>query len=101
MGVWDAQTGQETRTLKAHTSGVWSVAFSPDGKRIASASGMFKAGEVRGWDAQTVQVWDALTGQEMLTLQGHSGYVYSVAFSPDGKRLVSGNTDYDQNTGKG
>ena len=39
MKVWDADTGQETLTLKGHTSWVTSVAFSPDGKRIVTGSG--------------------------------------------------------------
>jgi WD40 repeat protein len=60
---------------------VYSVSFSPDGKRIVS--GGYK----------TVKVWDAQTGQEMLTLKGHSGGVMSVRFSPDGKRVVSGGED--------
>ena len=54
------------------------MAFSPDGKRLASA----------GQD-ETVKVWDAGTGQEILTLKGHTEHVTSVAFSPDGKRLAS------------
>jgi WD40 repeat protein len=49
------------------------VAFSPDGKRLASAS----------------KVWDAQTGQELLAYDGHTGGFSSVAFSPDGKRLAS------------
>jgi WD40 repeat protein len=75
--VWDAQTGQELLTLKGHTGEVNGVAFSPDGRRLASASG----GELK--------VWDALTGQDILTLKGHSMTVGGVAFSPDGKRLAS------------
>ena len=59
------------------------IAFSPDGKRLASASG-----------DQTVKVWDAMSGQEMVTLKGHTQTVNSVAFSPDGKRLAS--ASYDQ-----
>ena len=58
------------------------MAFSPDGRRIVSGS----------YD-ETVKVWDAATGQEILTLKGHTGCVLSVAFSPDGRRIVSGSDD--------
>ncbi|MBM3839996.1 MAG: hypothetical protein FJ398_18930 [Verrucomicrobia bacterium] len=65
-------------TLKGHSAEVWSVAFSADGRRLASAS----------WD-QTVKVWDIATGQETLTLKGHAAPIVSVAFSADGTRLAS------------
>jgi WD40 repeat protein len=57
-----------------------SVAFSPDGKTLASGS----------WD-KTVRLWDIATQQQLgESLVGHSDLVYSVAFSPDGKTLASG-----------
>ena len=46
----------------------------------------------RSYD-KTLKVWDAQTGQEAITLKGHSNIVWSVSFSPDGKRIVSGSFD--------
>jgi tetratricopeptide (TPR) repeat protein/putative hemolysin len=57
------------------------VCFSPDGRRLASA----------GDDG--AEVWEAQTGQEILTLRGHTGAVSSVCFSPDGRRLATASTD--------
>ena len=59
-----------------------SVAFSPDGHRIASASA-----------DQTVRLWNADTGQPLKTLTGHTSPVNSVAFSPDGHRIASASDD--------
>jgi WD40 repeat protein len=83
--VWDAQTGRELLAFKG-AAGV--VAFSPDGRRIAGA-GKRPIGPLGRSGSGEVKVWDAETGRELLTLQGHTGAVRSVAFSPDGQRLVS------------
>lgn len=80
--VFDATTGQPRFTLQEHTSNVTSVAFSPDGRRIATGS-----------LDRTVKLWETETGQEVLTLRGHAGGVLTVAFSPDGRRLATGSID--------
>jgi WD40 repeat protein len=76
-------TSQVRMTLRGHSSGVDGVAFSPDGKRLATAS----------WD-HTAKVWDVESGKELLTLRGHSNGVYGVAFSPDGKHLATASSDH-------
>ena len=83
--IWDAETGQPIRTL-SQPSGPSSVAFSPDGRRLASGSNDRFGGK-------EVKIWDVATGQELLTLEGHTGAVRDVAFSPDGRRLASASTD--------
>ncbi len=74
-----AQEPKLRATLKGHTSVVVSVAFSPDGKTLASAS----------YDG-TLKLWDMATGKERATLGEYTGCVGCVAFSPDGKTLASG-----------
>jgi hypothetical protein len=79
--VWDSHTGKELLFLKEGGS---KVVFSPDGKRLASSQA--------GPSHNQVKIWDAQTGQELLSLKARSGDSISgtgVAFSPDGKRLAA------------
>jgi parallel beta-helix repeat protein len=69
-------------TLTGHTDPVRSVAFSPDGRLLASGS----------YD-NTIKLWEVASGREVRTLTGHTGDVTSVAFSPDGRLLASGSVD--------
>jgi WD40 repeat protein len=82
LPLWEAETGKLLFTYQGHSDRVWWVGWSPDGRRIASAS-----------VDKTVQVWDALTGKHPFIYRGHSGKVYALAWSPDGKRIASAGED--------
>jgi tetratricopeptide (TPR) repeat protein len=81
--LWDLVAGQERGRLGGHRSVVWSLAFSPDGRTLASG----------GFDYLT-KLWDTTTGVELATLEGHQSTVLTAAFAPDGQTLATGS--YDQ-----
>jgi RNA polymerase sigma factor (sigma-70 family) len=92
--LWDVATGKKIHTLTGHLGHwIYSAAFSPDGKTLAS-----------GGDDGTIRRWEVATGKE-IALSGHQREVRAVTFSPDGKTLASGSADktirlWEPDTGK-
>jgi len=119
--TFDATSGRELMTFLGHEAPVLSISFGPEGQRIVSSSmdgavrvwneaikrdymtlpsshhAAFSPDNKRlvsaGMNDNTIKVFDVVTGTEVMTLCGHSGRVWSVAFRPDGERIVSGSFD--------
>jgi eukaryotic-like serine/threonine-protein kinase len=81
--VREKASGAVLHTLTGHSADVVAIAFSPDSRRLATAS----------FD-RTVKLWDMQTGQDVFTLLGHTAGAVSVAFSPDGNQIVTGGIDF-------
>ncbi len=118
--LWDVETRKQIATLSGHTNRVASVAFSSNGRTLASgASDGIKLWDLAtresmaalgygatsvsfspdgatlasgSWDG-TVRLWDVARREQIATLEGHMGSIYSVSFSPDGATLASGSWD--------
>jgi WD40 repeat protein/tRNA A-37 threonylcarbamoyl transferase component Bud32 len=80
--VYSTRTWNQTGTMAGHAVRIYSLAYSPDGRRLVTA----------GKD-NTVRLWDADTGRELLKLEGHTDWVSAVAFDPGGLRLASCSLD--------
>lgn len=90
MHLWDVNRRAEVGILAGNTGAISSVAFSPDGRLLASGSSGSLGIPGDDW---TVRLWDVAQRQEMAVLAGHTAEVWDVKFSPDGKWLASGSVD--------
>jgi WD40 repeat protein/uncharacterized caspase-like protein len=80
--LWDVATGQEIAAIKGHGRAVTKVAFSRDGKMLATGS-----------SDNSIKIWDLATRRELRTLPGHSASIDSIDFSPDNRLLASAGED--------
>ncbi len=104
LKLWDVATGRELRTFRGHTDGIKSVVFSPDGRYALSGSW---DDTLKLWDLspyvqspllvvaknQTVPPQSTSSNEPIRIIEGHSGTVLSVAYSSDGKYILSGSQD--------
>jgi WD40 repeat protein len=88
----DVTTGRELRTIEGDPEQIMSIAFSLDGRLLASGGSYYwdEANRIRRAE---IKLWDVTTGHLVRTLQGHTGDIRSLVFSPDGRLLASGSND--------
>jgi WD40 repeat protein len=78
LWLWEIQSGKLITQLRGHTANIWKIAFSPDGRFLASAS-----------SDQSIRIWEVETRRLWTILRGHGDEVWSLAFTPDGRNLAS------------
>jgi WD40 repeat protein len=83
LSLWDVEKGRAIGSLRA-CHDVRRIAFSPDGKLLAAAGGIFRG---------TVTLWDLTTGSKRIVFEGHRGGVTSLVFAPDGQTLATAGKD--------
>jgi len=80
--IWDGDTGNELAVLRGHDDAVRGIAWSSDGRQLATASA-----------DRTIRTWSAESGAEVIVVGAHAKGVESVSWSPDRKRIASGSLD--------
>ena len=82
--LWDTDTWQRQLAIRTHYDSIYTLAFSPDGKTIASGG---------GWHDNVLRMWDVYTGEHKNALRGHTGSVTAITFSPDGETVATMSQD--------
>jgi serine/threonine protein kinase len=94
LRLWDVASGKELRRLEGHADWVFRMAFSPDGRYILSGGGGTWANGGQSGTDLDLRLWEADTGKEVRRFRGHTEYIWSVTFSPDGRQALSASVDH-------
>ncbi len=97
LRVWNAKTGEQRLALE-HPAVVWGLAVSPDGRLIATGTGGKTEGNpimhrIVPDSTNVIRLWDAASGELVREMKGHTAVVHTMAFTPDGRTLVTGSWD--------
>jgi WD40 repeat protein len=98
--IWDARTGRQLHALTGHEAGCTCVAFSPDGKRLASSDAYYNR---QGQGEGRLCIWDVETGKRIHEIRGTRGAIQRVRFTRDGRHVLAGADGvhvYDAETGQ-
>ena len=103
VDIYETTTGRRLFRMGPHPTALQSSSFSPDGKRIAVTlvytSDVLKLDSPTRLNANVIQLWNTENGTKLAELRGHTSFVQSIRFSPDGSRLVSTSV-YPDNTAR-
>jgi RNA polymerase sigma factor (sigma-70 family) len=91
--LWDAEQGTQLQQFGGHTAATYSVVFTPDGKTLVSGGGCANYPDKGQTGYGEIRFWDPATGKERTSVQSHTWPVAHLAFTPDGKTLISGGYD--------
>jgi RNA polymerase sigma factor (sigma-70 family) len=91
--LWDAEKGTPLQQFGGHTAATYSVVFTPDGKTLVSGGGCANYPDRGQTGYGEIRLWDPATGKERASIQSHTWPVAHLAFTPDGKTLISGGYD--------
>jgi WD40 repeat protein len=98
IALWRLSDGSLLRTVGSmdgprHLSTIWSMAFSPDSELIASGGGLESCDSGCGSSDPSVRIWRLADGQQLALYSGHTDMVTTIAWSPDGRSVISGSKD--------
>jgi WD40 repeat protein len=86
---WEAATGKELGLVGPHGDEIWSLALSPDGRRLLTGSAYYK----KAPEGRSARLWDATTGAPIGSPMAHGSVVHGLAFSPDSRTVLTGSSD--------
>jgi serine/threonine protein kinase/Tol biopolymer transport system component len=88
ISLIDLESGIELGNLKGHKQGIWHLAFSPDGRTLASSG-----------SGGVIRLWNIATKTELLTIDQRGSVISTLTFSPDGRTLIAGSPGFSKNPG--